>query len=380
MNKTDATLTPAARYSWLAMLCVLTALAWHGILDQYSSQDISASVASAGVIYGTARGINALVSVLQGTELNIVLVPLSIGEVLDPVNDLIERFSEVILVALASLALQKIVLAVVSHTLFNIVLLIAAVATGISLFMQYPRLHSTMLRVFLIVAFFRFSLGLVVLANSWVDATFLNEADQARHLAMERFQGELRQIDTLSRKEDEATVLLSSSRLLLGELKVQQTDIKRVLSEREEQLKLAVQKVEHLRNKADRLCQISELSPTCPAAVESAIAERDTTAVQREDAAASLAAIERDIEEQKLQMACLAKRQHGENCSFWDSLPDAPSPAMLRQKLNNINNSLSDFAENCINLLVSLLLKTVAIPVVFLYLLLKIARMNWSKL
>lgn len=380
MNKTGPMLTPVARYSWLVVLCLLTALAWHGILDQYSSQDISASVTSAGVIYGTARGINALVSVLQGTEVNIVLVTLSIGEVLDPVNDLIERFSEVILVALASLALQKIVLAVVSHTLFNIVLLVVAVATGVSLFTQNTRLQSAMLRGFLIVAFFRFSLGLVVLANSWVDATFLDEADQARHLAMEKFQGELRQIDTLSRKEDEATALLSSSQQQMDKLKIRQTEIKRVLSERDGQLKLAEQKLDNLRNRADRLCRISELSPTCPAAVTSAIAERDMIAMQREDAVASLAVIERDIEERQQQMACLTKRQQGENCSFWDSLPDAPNPAMLRQKLNEINTSLSDFAENCINLLVSLLLKTVAIPLLFLYLLLKIARMNWSRL
>ena len=56
-----------ARYWWLIALCGLTAMAWHGLLDEYSAQDISASIANAGIIYGTARGINALVSLLQGT-------------------------------------------------------------------------------------------------------------------------------------------------------------------------------------------------------------------------------------------------------------------------------------------------------------------------
>ena len=82
------------RYLWLLLLIGLPILGWHGVLDDFSSQDINHSITNAGLIYGTARGINALVSVLQGTEVNVLVMTFSIGEVLDPVNDLIERFSE----------------------------------------------------------------------------------------------------------------------------------------------------------------------------------------------------------------------------------------------------------------------------------------------
>jgi hypothetical protein len=41
---------------------------------------------------------------------------------------------------------------------------------------------------------------------------------------------------------------------------------------------------------------------------------------------------------------------------------------------------MSDFAENCINLLVSLLLKTVAIPFLFVYLLVKIVQVTWRQI
>lgn len=87
------------RYFWLIALIGLPALGWWGILDEFSSKDINASISSAGLIYGTARGINALVSLLQGTEFSIPFLTFSIGEVLDPVNDLIERFSGIILIA-----------------------------------------------------------------------------------------------------------------------------------------------------------------------------------------------------------------------------------------------------------------------------------------
>ena len=85
------------RYLWLLLLIGLPILGWHGVLDDFSSQDINHSITNAGLIYGTARGINALVSVLQGTEVNVLVMTFSIGEVLDPVNDLIERFSEFVL-------------------------------------------------------------------------------------------------------------------------------------------------------------------------------------------------------------------------------------------------------------------------------------------
>ena len=127
------------RYLWLIAIIALPAIGWWGMLDEYSSKDINASISSAGLIYGTARGINALVSLLQGTELNIPFLTLSIGEVLDPVNDLIERFSDIIFLALGSLALQKILLAVVSEWMFNILLSVVAVCSGISIFSAIPR-------------------------------------------------------------------------------------------------------------------------------------------------------------------------------------------------------------------------------------------------
>jgi hypothetical protein len=165
----------ARRYLWLVVLISLPAISWWGVLDDFSSEHLNASISSAGLVYGTARGINALVSLLQGTEINVPFVTFSIGEVLDPVNDLIERFSDIILLALGSLALQKILLAVVSNTIFTVLLSFVALCTGLSLFLGGRKLQSALLRSFLVIAFFRFSLGLVVLANSWVDSTFLDE-------------------------------------------------------------------------------------------------------------------------------------------------------------------------------------------------------------
>ena len=370
----------AWRYLWILALIGLPALAWFGALDRASSADINGSIASAGLIYGTARGINALVSVLQGTELNVVFVTIGIGEVLDPVNDLIERFSEVILVALASLALQKILLAIVSHGIFNVLLSLVAIATVVSIWLQSERLNSALLRIFLVIVFFRFSLGLVVLANSWVDASFLQEADQQRHLAMEKFQGELRQIDTLSREEDEAEQLLVELKSELASNERSRRLSKKSLQALDAEIAANATQLEALRNAAGVLCGLSGLSPTCPENIKQAQRELQGLRAERASEQELSSALESAMEDMRERMDCLEKRQRGEDCTFWDGLPDAPNTAQLRQKLQSINASLSDFAENCINLLVSLLLKTVAIPFLFVYLLLKIVKVTWRRI
>ncbi len=118
----------------LALLAgaLVVAVAWGGNLDTQSSEYMESAMLGAGAIYATARGINAVVSVLQGTELDAFLVTFSVGELLDPVNDLIERFSGVMLVALASLGMQRLLLEIATHSLFNAALTLAGAGTVIA--------------------------------------------------------------------------------------------------------------------------------------------------------------------------------------------------------------------------------------------------------
>lgn len=383
MNDTLTQQPSPWRYLWLIALIGLPALGWHGILDDFSSKDIDASITNAGLIYGTARGINALVSMLQGTELNIPFLTFSIGEILDPINDLIERFSDIVLLALGSLALQKILLAIVSASMFNTLLTTAAVVTGVSIFLGNSKLLSGMLRVFLVIAFFRFSLGLVVLANSWVDDYFLDAADQKRHDAMQSFQGELRTLDELSRKADEAIPNLAKAQKELSQLKLDQSDLKASL----ESLTITIKDLELQLDidieKEGILCKISVETglpaPTCSESVKNLMRQLDEYRSERQEIQSRLDTIGDAIEEKDEEIICLDKRIRGEKCSPLE-LPDFLNVEELRQKFNSIAESISLFAENCINLLVSLLLKTIAIPLLFIFLLLKIMRMNWGRI
>jgi len=196
----SAHLKPAAT---LILGLALVALAWTGSLDSISDRYVGDALLDAGIIYGTARGINALVSALQGTELDMWLVTFSIGELLDPVNDVIERFSGVMTLAVTSLVIQQLLLAIVSDVRFSVVLTTLLVATVAAWFVAREAGYAGLLKVFLVVAFLRFSLVLVVLANLWVDRAFLPDAAGPEHQVMQAFYGNLEEVDRTVRGEGE---------------------------------------------------------------------------------------------------------------------------------------------------------------------------------
>lgn len=76
------------------------------------------------------RGVNAIVSMMQNSHLQLepagVGVSLAVGEVLDPLNDMAERLSNVLVLAITSLGLQKL--------LYEISLSIVPMLLGVVLF------------------------------------------------------------------------------------------------------------------------------------------------------------------------------------------------------------------------------------------------------
>lgn len=85
------------------------------------------------VAFGLAKGLNAIISLIQGTELSFTPVGIglsfSVGEVLDPFNDMVERFSWVMLIASVSLGIQKLLLVLGGKLFLQVVFSLSVVAT-----------------------------------------------------------------------------------------------------------------------------------------------------------------------------------------------------------------------------------------------------------
>jgi hypothetical protein len=363
----------------LAVIVILTAAAWSGQFDTLTGNYVDQALVSAGVIYATARGINALVSVLQGTELDMVMLTFTIGELLDPVNDLIERFSGIMLIALGSLAIQKILLGVISHTVFNALLTVLAFCTGAALLIRKQALYQFLLRAFIIAAFFRFSLGLVVLANNWVDLYFFAEQDARRHVAMENFEGELRQLSTMAGINGPSEELTKAKVEQIASLERTRASEQQSLDRRNSELNQAEQALSRLMADLPWSKKLNPISRDSPTIAE---AKKQVSRLDEEIGAitSTLESIDQALAKQREHLACIHKREAGESCSFLEHITNKLSPTEIGLRINALQDRVSDFSENTIALLMSALIKSVAIPLLFIYVLIKLAGISWSRL
>ena len=84
----------------LALLALLLGT-WLAPLDKPAMQQVDAGLKRALVSFAAARALNSVISVAQGTEVSVeplgVGVTLTPGQLLDPVNDLVEQFSNLML-------------------------------------------------------------------------------------------------------------------------------------------------------------------------------------------------------------------------------------------------------------------------------------------
>lgn len=168
----------------------LLLLCWWPALDTAAETQIDASLKRALAAFAIARGIDAVISAAQGTELALqpagVGLTLSPGELLDPVNDLVERFSGIMLMASASLGLQKLLLNVSGWTPLWVVL---SLAIGAYLLLRMDgrygaRVGMDWLRPLLLVLIIvRFAVPLSALASEAAYKAFLaDEYERASSL------------------------------------------------------------------------------------------------------------------------------------------------------------------------------------------------------
>ena len=80
-------------------------------IDSTADTYFKDSITKAGVSYGVARIINATVSVVQESEVQLepagIGMSLAIGQIVDPINDMVERLSNVLVMSIASLGVQE---------------------------------------------------------------------------------------------------------------------------------------------------------------------------------------------------------------------------------------------------------------------------------
>ena len=175
--------------SLLAIVPLVVALA--GWLDNSSSRYAEAALSRSLVTFAIARTLDGAISVAQGTEVAVepggVGVNFALGEALDPINDLVERFSAAMLIATSSLALQGVLLEMARWWVANLALLIAT-AFALVAFLRPAWLGAAgsraAIRVLSIAVFVRFAVPVFVLGSNLLFETFLATDQQAANEAL----------------------------------------------------------------------------------------------------------------------------------------------------------------------------------------------------
>ncbi len=177
-----------------------TVLAILPVTDTLGREHIDASFKRALAVAAIARGLNGVISVAQGTEVGIqpagVGVNFSPGEILDPINDLVERFSWIMLLSSSSLGVQKVLLAMSAwHGLLLALVGIAVLLIGSHFFARHERVRGVLARLFVFVLILRFMMPLVAIANEMVYRTFLEADYNASSAQLKSARNQINQIN-----------------------------------------------------------------------------------------------------------------------------------------------------------------------------------------
>lgn len=169
-----------SQWSISAALLLAAVLSVLPVLDDQARTNYDSLFQRAFVTFALARTLNGVISVVQGTELALqpagVGVTLTPGEILDPVNDLVERFSWIMLGATISLGIQQVLLDISGWWILQGLVAILALWLLFAFLARpdaRPRGQAILFRVFLIALFLRFAVPLTLIANDALYTLFL---------------------------------------------------------------------------------------------------------------------------------------------------------------------------------------------------------------
>ncbi len=175
----------AATVTSIVLIATLV-LAWWGELDAAATNRTQAALQRALVTYALTRTLNGIISVAQGTELafqpagvGVVLAP---GEILDPLNDLVEQFSTLTLLAATSLGLQIMLGQMFATPLVNGVVSVAIAFSLVLLWwtpQRFANARPVVLRLTASLIFLRFAIAAATLATGYVNEHFLTPRETA---------------------------------------------------------------------------------------------------------------------------------------------------------------------------------------------------------
>lgn len=249
-------MNPLARRVALSILIVgAVGISWSRVFDDHAVGETRTAFKHALVAFATARALNGVISVVQGTELALqpagVGVILTAGQVLDPLNDLVERFSWVMLVCAVSLGAQIVVQEVAMSGWSNAVLSIAAflaiAALAIAHRWRSPSVQAGekfLVGFVILLTFIRFIVAGAAVVSHAIGEQFLSERRETAVEYLVTTHSQLEALDSPRTTDDSRTWLESITEY--AEAQLRWVDIEERVSQLGDVIERAVEEVINL--------------------------------------------------------------------------------------------------------------------------------------
>ena len=149
-------------------------------LDRATDSYFREAITKGGISYAACRVINASVSIIKESSLHLqpagVGLSLAVGQALDPIDDLTERLSDVLVTAITSLGVQKLAYEIgisLAPPVLAVFLLLLAVLVWLKS-TKLVFLHKTVMRFALLIVIARFFLPISSFINDFINTNFFN--------------------------------------------------------------------------------------------------------------------------------------------------------------------------------------------------------------
>jgi hypothetical protein len=158
------------------------------LLDKSADRYFKNSITKAGIAYATCRVINATMSLIK--ESNVQLQPagmgitLAIGQIVDPVDDATERLSDVMATVIVSLGVEKLLYDISVSLVPRLLSILLLVLLFLLWFKKekFNKISKILLKVIVIILFARLCLPLSALVNNFVHKNFFEKRiEMAKH-------------------------------------------------------------------------------------------------------------------------------------------------------------------------------------------------------
>lgn len=163
------------------------------IIDSTTDYYFKNSITKAGLSYATCRGINALVSILKESNIQIepggVGVTIAIGQSLDPIDDMTERLSDVLVTSVTSLGVQKLLYEISVSLTLPFLFIMGIIYFSMRRFKKeaFLKNRKKMINILLLFFVIRLCLPISAIANSFLYNLYFDDkiVEAKSHLEME---------------------------------------------------------------------------------------------------------------------------------------------------------------------------------------------------